>query len=130
MNDAGIVRNRQKIDGTIRSAQAWIEMGGADAFAAFLWDFVDGRALQTGRETRAAIPAADDLSRRVSKELKARGFAFCGPTVVYAFMQATGLINDHLVGCFRHAECARPPLTSSCFVLVFGHDCLAGEHEG
>ena len=106
MNDAGIVRNRQKIDGTIRSAQAWIAMGGADAFAAFLWSYVDGHPLQPHRETRSDIPAADHLSGEVSKALKARGFTFCGPTVVYAFMQATGLINDHLVGCHRHRECA------------------------
>ena len=107
MADAGIVRNRQKIDGTIRSARAWLDLGGADAFASLLWSYVDGRPLRTGRETRADIPAATDLSRELSRCLKAKGFAFCGPTVVYAFMQATGLVNDHLAGCFRHAECAK-----------------------
>ena len=109
MADAGIVRNRQKIDGTIKSAQAWLAMGGAEPFASFLWTYVDGKPRQTGRKTRADIPPFDDLSQAVAKALKARGFTFCGPTVVYAFMQATGLINDHLVGCFRHAECAGIP---------------------
>jgi DNA-3-methyladenine glycosylase I len=106
MGDAGIVRNRAKILGTIASARAWLAIEERQCFARFLWGFVDGEPLQTNRASRAAIPTADDLSIRVSKALKAEGFAFCGPTIVYAFMQATGLINDHIVGCFRHAECA------------------------
>ncbi|WP_375458809.1 DNA-3-methyladenine glycosylase I [uncultured Enterovirga sp.] len=109
MLDAAIVRNRAKIEGTVASARSWIEMGGAEPFARFLWDRVDGRPLQTNRVSRAAIPTADDLSRDLSKALKTRGFTFVGPTIVYAFLQATGLINDHLVGCFRHAECATLP---------------------
>ena len=106
MADAGIVRNRAKIVGTVASARAWLDMGGPEAFASYLWGQVGGRPLQTGRETRADIPAATDLSRAIAADLKARGFAFCGPTVVYAFLQATGLVNDHLTGCFRYAECA------------------------
>jgi DNA-3-methyladenine glycosylase I len=106
MADAGIVRNRAKIEGTLVSARAWVAIEEREGFAPFLWRFVDGAPLQTNRESRAEIPTSTDVSRDMSKALKAAGFAFCGPTIVYAFMQATGLINDHLVGCFRHAECA------------------------
>ncbi|HEY0352657.1 MAG TPA: DNA-3-methyladenine glycosylase I [Enterovirga sp.] len=107
MADAGIVRNRAKIDGTVASARAWLAIEERHGFAKFLWDFVDGQPLQTHRETRADIPAETVVSREMSKALKAAGFKFCGPTIVYAFMQATGLVNDHLVGCCRHAACAR-----------------------
>jgi len=107
MGDAGIVRNRAKIEGTVVSARAWLAIEERQGFSRFLWDFVDGRPLQTNRNIRADIPAATDVSRGMSKALKAAGFTFCGPTIVYAFMQATGLVNDHLVGCCRHAACAR-----------------------
>lgn len=106
MGDAGIVRNRAKIEGAIVSARAWLDGGGAAPFAGLLWSAVGGTPLQPNRESRADIPAATDLSRDLAKLLKGRGYAFCGPTVVYAFLQATGLVNDHLTGCFRHAECA------------------------
>ena len=106
MMDAGIVRNRQKIEGAIASARAWLAMGGSEPFARFLWERVDGSPLQARRTGRADVPAATDVSRALSKDLAARGFTFCGPTIVYAFLQATGLVNDHLTGCFRHAECA------------------------
>ena len=105
MADAGIVRNRAKIVGTIASARAYVEGGGPDAFARLLWDRFDGEPLQTARVARADIPTADAVSRAISADLKARGYAFCGPTIVYAFLQACGLINDHLVGCHRHAAC-------------------------
>jgi DNA-3-methyladenine glycosylase I len=107
--DAGIVRNRAKIVGTIASARAWIAIEEREGFSNFLWRHVEGRPLQTNRASRAEIPPSDALSTTVSKLLKAEGFTFCGPTIVYAFMQATGLINDHLVGCFRHRECAALP---------------------
>ncbi|HMO29965.1 DNA-3-methyladenine glycosylase I [Enterovirga sp.] len=106
MADAGIVRNRAKIDGTIKSARSYLDLGGPEAFSALFWERLDGRALQPDRESRRQVPASTDLSTDLSKELKSKGFAFCGPTIVYAFMQATGLVNDHLTGCFRHAECA------------------------
>ena len=106
MLDAGIVRNRAKIEGTILSARAYLDMGGPDAFSRFLWDYVGGAPLQTRRETRGDIPPANDLSKEVSAALKKAGFKFCGPTIVYAFMQACGLVNDHLVGCHRHRPCA------------------------
>ena len=106
MADPGIVRNRAKIEGTIRSARAYLDLGGPEAFARLFWDRLDHRALQTDRGSRQAIPTSTDLSIDLSKELKSKGFSFCGPTIVYAFLQATGLVNDHLTGCHRHAECA------------------------
>jgi DNA-3-methyladenine glycosylase I len=107
MADASIVRNRAKIVGTIASAKAWIEIEGREGFSPFLWSFVGGAPLQPNYESRAAIPTASDESRAMSKALKAAGFTFCGPTITYAFMEATGLVNDHIVGCFRHQECAQ-----------------------
>jgi DNA-3-methyladenine glycosylase I len=104
MNDAGIVRNRMKIDGAVLSAQSWLEIQEKGSFAEFLWNFVDGKPVQNKWKTTGQVPAETDMAKRMSKELKARGFKFCGPTIVYAFAQATGLVNDHLVGCFRHEE--------------------------
>ncbi len=105
MLDAGIVRNRAKIEGTIASARAYLAIQERQTFSRFLWDFVDGRPIQSNRRSRADIAAETEISRRISKTLKQEGFAFCGPTIVYAFMQAVGMTNDHLVDCFRHAEC-------------------------
>lgn len=107
LGDAGIVRHRGKIEATIGNARSVMEMGGSNAFGAFLWNFVDGQPLQNHWASLAEVPAQTDLSQRVSKELKARGFRFCGPTIVYAFMQAAGLINDHLVSCPRHGAVAK-----------------------
>ncbi len=106
MQDAGIVRNRAKIEAMIAGARAWLDIEEKQGFSAFLWDFVDGRPVQNRFRTVEEVPAETALSRRVSKELKARGFNFVGPTIVYAAMQAMGFVNDHLVDCFRHAECA------------------------
>jgi DNA-3-methyladenine glycosylase I len=106
MNDPGIVRNRAKIEGAIASARAWLAVEEREGFSHFLWTFVDGRPIQSRLARRTDVPAQTEVSVRLSKALKARGFAFCGPTIVYAFMQAVGMTNDHLVGCFRHAECA------------------------
>jgi DNA-3-methyladenine glycosylase I len=105
MGDAGIVRNRAKIEAAIRSARAYLAIEERGGFSTFLWDFVDGRPLQPGFATRAEVPTETDVSRRMSKALRAEGFNFVGPTIVYAFMQATGMTNDHLVGCQRHAAC-------------------------
>ncbi len=108
MRDAGIVRNRMKIEGAITSARAWLRiMETGDGFAPFLWDFVGGKPLINRYRGMRDIPAETDLSRAISKELKARGFKFCGPTIVHAFMQATGMVNDHLTNCPRHAACAK-----------------------
>jgi DNA-3-methyladenine glycosylase I len=106
MQDAGIVRNRAKILGTIDGARAYLAIEERMPFSRFLWTYVDGRPIQTRPRTTGDIPAETDLSRRISKELRSRGFKFVGPTIVYAFMQAVGMVNDHLVDCFRHEECA------------------------
>ncbi|KAA2236087.1 DNA-3-methyladenine glycosylase I [Salinarimonas soli] len=105
MNDPGIVRNRAKIEAAIRSARAYLAIQERGGFSAFLWDFVDGSPLQPGFATRAEVPTETEISRRVSKALRAHGFNFVGPTIVYAFMEATGLTNDHLTECHRHAAC-------------------------
>jgi DNA-3-methyladenine glycosylase I len=108
MRDEGIVRNRMKIEGAVASARAWLEIMETGAgFAPLLWDFVGGKPIVNRYRRIGDIPAETELSRAISKDLKARGFKFCGPTIVYAFMQATGMVNDHLTGCPRHAACAR-----------------------
>ena len=110
MNDAGIVRNRAKIEGTIASAKSYLKiMEEGAGFSTFLWDFVDGKPKVNQFKTTASVPAATPLSVKMSKELSLRGFKFVGPTIVYAFMQATGMVNDHLVTCFCHETCGRKP---------------------
>jgi DNA-3-methyladenine glycosylase I len=108
MRNEGIVRNRAKIEGAVASARAWLTvMEKGPGFSALLWGFVDGRPQINRFRTTAQVPAETETSRRISKELAARGFKFCGPTIVYAFMQAVGMVNDHLVDCHRHAACAK-----------------------
>ncbi len=108
MQDAGIVRNRAKIDGTILSARAWLDiMETKDGFSNLLWDFLDGKPKVNEFKTIKGVPAETPTSKAMSKELAGRGFKFCGPTIVYAFMQATGMVNDHLVTCHRHAACRK-----------------------
>ena len=108
MQDAGIVRNRMKIDGAVLSARAWLDvMEKGPGFSRLLWDFLDGKPKVNRFRSRSQVPAETELSRKISKELAGRGFKFCGPTIVYAFMQATGMVNDHLVKCHRHAACAK-----------------------
>jgi len=103
MRDAGIVRNRAKIEGAVLSARAWIDaMENGPGFSKLLWDFVDGRPKINHYRSSGQVPAETAVSRAMSKELSRRGFKFCGPTIVYAFMQAVGMVNDHLVGCHRH----------------------------
>jgi len=110
MADSGIVRNRQKIEATVGNARAWLEIMERDgSFADFMWGFVDGRPKVNRRRGDAQIPAESEESRALSQALKQRGFRFCGPTIVYAVMQAVGMVNDHLVTCFRHPELARMP---------------------
>jgi DNA-3-methyladenine glycosylase I len=104
--DAGIVRNRAKILATIAGSRAFLAIEEREGFSHYLWKRIDGHPVQTGRRGRADIPAETDLSRAISRDLRAEGFNFVGPTIVYAFMQAVGMVNDHLVGCFRHGECA------------------------
>jgi DNA-3-methyladenine glycosylase I len=106
MNDPGIVRNRAKIEGTVGSARAYLKiMEQGPGFSALLWDAVGGRPKVNTFKTTASVPAATPISIALSKELVGRGFKFVGPTIVYAFMQATGMVNDHLVACHCHALC-------------------------
>jgi len=106
MQDAGIVRNRLKIDGAVLSARAYLEvMEKGPGFATLLWDFLDGKPKLNKFRSTKQVPAETALSRAMSKELSARGFKFVGPTIVYAFMQAVGMVNDHLVKCHRHDAC-------------------------
>ncbi len=106
MQDAGIIRNRAKIEGTIRSARLWLEMMERGSFARHLWDFVDGAPVQGRFRHHGEVPTQTKAAEALSKDLKGRGFSFVGPTIVYAFMQAVGMVNDHLVDCYRHPECA------------------------
>ena len=105
MQDAGIVRNRAKIEGAVLSARGYIDiMEKGPGFATLLWDFVDGKPKINHFKTPAQIPTETEASRKLSKELSSRGFKFVGPTIVYAFMQAVGMVNDHLTTCFRHPD--------------------------
>ena len=108
MGDAGIIRNRAKIAGTVASARAFLDIEGGQGFSAYLWDFVDGRPLVNRFRAMEEVPAATPLSEKLARDLRKRGFAFCGPTIVYAFMQAVGMVNDHLVECHRHEACQAP----------------------
>ena len=108
--DAGIVRNRLKIESAIGNARAFLEVRrGFGSFDAYLWGFVGGRPLQNHRRSMREVPARTPVSDALSKDLKRRGFRFVGSTIVYAFMQAVGVVNDHLAGCFRRAQLAALP---------------------
>ena len=103
--DAGIIRNRLKIKATISNAQAFIKIQEEfGSFNKYIWGFVDGKPIQNSFKVLTDIPATTPLSDRISKDLKERGFKFVGSTVVYAHMQATGMVNDHLTTCFRYKE--------------------------
>lgn len=104
--DPGIVRHKGKIAGTIQSARAYLRIDQRQGFADFLWQFQEGQVLQNRWTSLSEVPAQTPVSQAMSKALKAEGFAFCGPTIVYAFMQATGMVNDHLVTCPCHAKVA------------------------
>lgn len=104
--DPGIVRHKGKIAGTIQSARAYLRIDQRQGFADFLWQFQEGQVQQNRWTSLSEVPAQTAVSQAMSKALKAEGFAFCGPTIVYAFMQATGMVNDHLVTCPCHAKVA------------------------
>jgi DNA-3-methyladenine glycosylase I len=106
MADAGIVRNQAKIRNTIRTAQFYLAEQERGGFGRLLWSFVDGAPVKHVFRGTAEIPVENDASRAMAKHLRAQGLSFCGPTILYAFMQAVGMVNDHLVGCFRHQACA------------------------
>ena len=108
MGDAGIVRNRLKIEGAVRNARAFLDVQDAEgSFDGYIWQFVGGRPKQNRRRSMTQVPARTAESDAMSRDLKNRGFTFVGSTICYAFMQATGMVNDHLVDCFRHAPLAR-----------------------
>jgi DNA-3-methyladenine glycosylase I len=114
LGNPGIVRHRGKIEGTIKSAHAYLKIEADTGFSNWLWAYVDGAPLQNQMQTMADVPGFTPLSTQISKDLKKAGFTFCGPTIVYAFMQATGMVNDHMVGCPCHAKVAAlaKPLSS------------------
>lgn len=105
--DPGIVRHRGKIEVTITNAQAWQRIEANEGFATFLWKYVDFTPVQNQWDRLDQVPASTEISVQISKDLKKAGFKFCGPTIVYAFMQACGLVNDHLIGCPCHGPVAQ-----------------------
>jgi DNA-3-methyladenine glycosylase I len=105
LGDAGIIRHRGKIEGAVSNARAYLEI---DDFSTYLWQFVAGAPKVNKWRSIRDVPAETAESRAMSKELRARGFVFVGPTICYAFMQAVGMVNDHLVGCFRYRQVTRP----------------------
>lgn len=108
LNDPGIIRNRLKIAAAISNARAFLKVAEEfGSFAHYIWRFVDGRPIINRWKSPAEVPAKTSLSDAISKDLKSRGFSFVGSTIVYAHMQATGMVNDHLVTCFRHKELCR-----------------------
>jgi DNA-3-methyladenine glycosylase I len=108
MQDAGIVRNRAKIEGAVNSARAYLKiMDSGPGFSAMLWDHLDGKPKDNKVRNGKQIPTDSEISRAMSRQLLGHGFKFVGPTIVYAFMQAVGMVNDHLVTCHRHAECVK-----------------------
>lgn len=107
LGDPGIIRHRGKIEATIKNARAWITIQERQGFGTYLWDRVDGRPLQPNYQTFEDVPTQTALSTQLSKDLRKEGFGFVGPTIVYAFMEAVGMVNDHLVGCHCHAKVTR-----------------------
>ena len=104
--DAGLIRNRAKIESAIHNAKLFLELQSKHGtFCNYIWDFTDGKPIVNKWKEMKQVPATTDLSDKLSKEMKQMGFKFMGSTVLYAHMQATGLINDHLIDCFRHKEC-------------------------
>ncbi len=105
LNDPGIVRNRMKIEAAVQNARAFLKVQDEfESFDDYIWGFVDGKPVVNRWKTLKEIPAKTPLSEKISKDLLQRGFRFVGPTIVYAHLQATGMVNDHLVGCFRHSQ--------------------------
>jgi DNA-3-methyladenine glycosylase I len=105
MQDAGIVRNRAKIVGAVGAARLYLGIEANQGFSSYLWDFVDGRPVVNAFRAMDDVPALSETSTKMARDLKQRGFKFCGPTIVYAFMQAVGMVNDHLVDCHRYEVC-------------------------
>ncbi len=106
LSNAGIVRHRGKIEAAVANGRAYLALAEKQSLSAFLWGFVNGEAIQNRFASMADVPPETPLSRAIAKELKARGFRFVGPATTYSLMQACGLVNDHLVSCYRHDACA------------------------
>jgi DNA-3-methyladenine glycosylase I len=109
LRDEGIIRSRAKIEAAIQGARVWLDIMEKEngGFAHFIWKHVDGRMLVNRYKSEKLVPAKTKMSEALSSDLKKRGFNFCGPVIVYAFAQAVGMVNDHIVACPRHAACAR-----------------------
>ena len=105
LSDSGIIRNRHKIDAAIHNAKLFLEIQkDMGSFDSFIWTFTNGNTIQNKYNSISELPATSDLSDKVSKEMRSRGFKFCGSTIIYAFMQAVGILNDHVENCFRNKE--------------------------
>ena len=102
LTDPGIIRHRGKIEATISNARVWQKIEQRQGFDRYLWDYMGGKPLLNRWDSLSQVPAQTPLSEQLSKDLKREGFKFCGPTIVYAFMQAVGMVNDHVVTCHRH----------------------------
>ena len=108
LQDPAIIRNRLKVESAVSNARAFLELAAAlGSFDAYVWSFVDGKPQRNQWRSQAEVPATSPVSDALSKDMKKRGFRFVGSTTLYAHLQATGLINDHLVSCFRHTECRK-----------------------
>jgi len=115
LKNEGIIRNRKKIESAIKNASAFMNINERHGgFGSYLWRYTEGKQIVNTWNSMSEIPASTELSERISKDLKKEGFNFVGPTIIYAMMQAVGMVNDHLVSCFRHAEC-QPTVPKSKF---------------
>ena len=105
LEETGIIRNRKKIESAVSNARAFLRVQEVfGSFSAYLWDFVDGKTIVNEWKEMAEVPPRTDLSETISRDMKSRGFSFFGPVACYAFLQSAGIVNDHLVSCFRHRE--------------------------
>lgn len=107
MADPGIIRNKLKIEATISNAKAFLDLQDQQSPSSFFWSYVDGIPVQNTHKTSEDVPAETALSKQISKDLKKLGFRFCGPTIVYAFMQSIGMVNDHLIDCHSYETCQK-----------------------
>ncbi|EFC91330.1 DNA-3-methyladenine glycosylase I [Dethiosulfovibrio peptidovorans DSM 11002] len=106
LTDRGIIRNRLKVRSVVKNARAFLDLQEREgSFSQYLWGFVEGKPIQNRWRSLSQVPAESELSRRISKDMKKRGFQFVGPVIIYSLIQSAGLVNDHLVDCFRYDEC-------------------------
>ena len=104
LNDTGIVRHRGKIEATIKNASIFLDIEKQKGFSNFLWQYINYKPIQTKIKTKSEVPTSTQLSEKISKDLKKLGYRYCGPTIIYAFMEASGMINNHLIECHRYKE--------------------------